>query len=120
MCGQLAVKFHPIYNRRVTDNPVYNRLAFNGYHIYGLEMPLNIKENKNEDTWKAFTDHYPTIESYQNSFSYVENHAVLSPREIYLSRNDPVCGEKVLRIEDNNGKILWSDEIEEAYLREHL
>lgn len=102
--------FHPRDNRRISDNSIMNKLAFNGYHIHGSYQSLNGYE------WVEFIDSYPTVESFHNSFSYLDTGQFLSPREIYLSKEDPSNGENVKWIKDNNGVTLWDEEMENAFL----
>lgn len=101
------MKFHPVHNKRISDNPVLNKLLFNGYHIQGKWDAVGSVDH--------FHDHYPTLESYYEAFSYVRDRHVLSPREIYLSKFDPSCGEYDLVITDNDGHLLWDDTVEEKY-----
>lgn len=87
-------------NRRRSDNPLYNKLNFNGYHVHGTY------------DGSPFLDSYPTLEQFYKSFHFAEDNHVFSAREIYLICTHPSCGEEVEKIVDNSGKVLWSPDME--------
>lgn len=110
----MVERFHPITNRRISDDPVFNKLVFNGYHLKG-EWLHNHLNPELDSSWKPYHDHYFTLEDYYRSFSYVRDRHVLSAREIYRSHTeDDSRGERHLVITDNDGKILWDAEKEKA------
>lgn len=84
--------------------PLYNKLAFQGYHIEGQY------DNAADCCWDDFHDHYPTLAAYTASFSPCST-GVLSPREVYQQcMRDDFYRNVVIR--NNDGEIIWDAEHE--------
>jgi len=97
--------------KRVPQNPVYNRLAFNGYHIQGEYYFIG---GSGRDEWEPFHDHYLTIEKYSGCFEPVGS-GVFSPREIYLQQLEDGLYRNIV-IRDNDDIVLWDDAKELDFL----
>jgi len=90
--------------KQASAQPLYNKLAFRGYHIEGQF------DNSVDGCWDDFHDHYPTLSDYTRSFSPCTT-GVLSPRELYQQQlEDGYYRNLVIR--NNGGEILWNAEIE--------
>lgn len=84
--------------------PLYNKLAFRGYHIEGQY------DNSVDGCWDDFHDHYPTLADYTHSFSPCAT-GVLSPRELYQQQLEDGFYRHIV-IRDNDGVVLWDAERE--------
>lgn len=81
--------------------PLYNKLAFRGYHIQGQY------DNSVDGCWDDFHDHYPTLADYTHSFSPATT-GVLSPRELYQQQMEDGFYRQIV-IRNNDGEILWDE-----------
>lgn len=84
--------------------PLYNKLAFCGYHIAGQY------DNSIDGCWDDFHDHYPTLALYNHSFSSATT-GVLSPRELYQQQMEDGFYRHIV-IRNNDGEVLWDEEHE--------
>lgn len=99
--------------RRPAD-PVYNKLAFRGYHIEGEYNGLAGLDGFTP--WESFVDRYPTLALYEKSWSSV-GLGVFSPREIYLQQMEDGFYRNIV-IRDNDNNILWDEAKELDFLHQ--
>lgn len=89
--------------------PIYNKLAFRGYHIEGQF------DNAADHCWDNFHDHYPTLAAYTESFSPCAT-GVLSPRELYQQQMEDGFYRNIV-IRNNDGEVLWDADHENRATR---
>ena len=94
--------------KRQPAQPLYNKLAFRGYHIEGQYTSPQLNH------WTSFVDDYPSLEAYDRSFSSV-GPGVFSPREIYQQQIEDGFYRNIV-IRDNDGNILWDADREAEQL----